>query len=177
MSAFDVTIKATVIKTIRVLDVATEQEATELAHQNFTVEPEANGQEKYTEECIGVVQIAENAFDRIAAMHGPEWRLSEYTDVDSLEEMFQEYDEAEYSYIVALFEERGEEITAVNLDGVEVVRDADGRFTGYGDNDDEELGSLSLGELLVVTIYAACGGCETVIHFADGSFVDLNAEH
>jgi len=51
MAKYDVTIEATIRKTIQV-EADGDQEAIEAAHQLFTVAPEENGQEKYTEETI-----------------------------------------------------------------------------------------------------------------------------
>ena len=49
---YDVIIEAIVRKTIRVEDAQSEQHATELAHELFTVVPDEDGEEKYEERTI-----------------------------------------------------------------------------------------------------------------------------
>ena len=51
MPSYDITIQATVTKTIRVDGAESEQAAIETAHQNFSVSE--NGPEKYDEQCLG----------------------------------------------------------------------------------------------------------------------------
>jgi hypothetical protein len=58
--SYDVTIRATVTKTIRVTGAASEAAAIEEAHQNFTVCP-TNEPEKYSEEYLSIKEISENA--------------------------------------------------------------------------------------------------------------------
>jgi hypothetical protein len=57
MPVFDVTIQATVTKTIRVSDVDDEKAAIEAAHQIFTVEPNQLEEEKYDEQCLGCKEV------------------------------------------------------------------------------------------------------------------------
>ena len=51
---YTVRIKATVIKDV-VVEAASEQEAEELAHGEFTVASEEGGQEKYEQETVSVL--------------------------------------------------------------------------------------------------------------------------
>jgi len=58
MPDYDVTIKATVIKTIRVEDAEDEDDATQQAHSMFTTAPDADGQpEKYDEQTVDCVEV------------------------------------------------------------------------------------------------------------------------
>lgn len=54
MNQFDVTIRATVTKTIRV-EADDWKQAEELAHGQFTTE--CDGQERYAEECLDCVEV------------------------------------------------------------------------------------------------------------------------
>lgn len=56
MPIFDVTIQATVTKTIRV-EADNDQQATEQAHQIFTVEPDQLDEEKYDEQCLSCKEV------------------------------------------------------------------------------------------------------------------------
>ena len=56
MPIYDVTIQATVTKTIRV-EADDGQRATEQAHQIFTVEPDQLDEEKYDEQCIDCKEV------------------------------------------------------------------------------------------------------------------------
>ena len=53
---FEVQIQATVVKTIKVR-AKDESEATELAHQDFTVAPAENGEEKYNEQTVSCKEL------------------------------------------------------------------------------------------------------------------------
>lgn len=60
MKAWDIKIRATVEKTIRVTEedgVENGEEATELAHTLFTVKPMPNTPEKYEQDTVGVFQV------------------------------------------------------------------------------------------------------------------------
>ena len=66
MPSYDITIQATVTKTIRVNGAESEQAAIETAHQNFNVGE--NGPEKYDEQCLGAKLLTlEEVSDRIKA--------------------------------------------------------------------------------------------------------------
>ena len=58
MPAYNVTIQATVTKTIRVDEAATPEAAIEEAHQLFTVCPdEGDEPEKYDEQCVDCKEV------------------------------------------------------------------------------------------------------------------------
>lgn len=57
MPTYDVTIRATVTKTIRV-EADTEHEASDLAHGAFTTDCDGSG-ERYEEQCLDVTTVAE----------------------------------------------------------------------------------------------------------------------
>ena len=60
MASYDVTIRATVTKTIRIDDAANEQIAIEEAHGIFSVCPdEGDEAEKYDEECVSCKDVTQ----------------------------------------------------------------------------------------------------------------------
>lgn len=61
--SYDVTIEATVRKTLRVR-AKDDQSATELAHQRFTVSSEGGEDEKYDEQTISVNEVKKKAKKR-----------------------------------------------------------------------------------------------------------------
>lgn len=56
MPSYDVTIQATVTKTLRIENAASEQDAIEEAHGQFTAGPDGT-EEKYDEQCIGCKEV------------------------------------------------------------------------------------------------------------------------
>ena len=67
MKTYDVTIKATVIKTIKV-DAATEEEAVEQAHCEFTTANDSNA-ERYEENMLSVVEVEPEVEEVPATIH------------------------------------------------------------------------------------------------------------
>lgn len=59
MKTYDVTVRATVTKTLRVI-ADTEDEAREFAHGEFSTTPD-DAPEKYDEEIINLVEVVEQA--------------------------------------------------------------------------------------------------------------------